>query len=73
MSEEVVLNDQAGLHLSAGPYLLFYSQAIPESEDLASALPWMDDIKVPTIFPSPGLVFGLVDVTCPLGRRQSGQ
>ncbi|KAG8215977.1 hypothetical protein J3R82DRAFT_7960 [Butyriboletus roseoflavus] len=43
--EEVVLNDQAGLHLGAGPYLLFYSQAIPESEDSAPMLPWMDDIK----------------------------
>ncbi|KAH0831081.1 hypothetical protein J3R83DRAFT_13627 [Lanmaoa asiatica] len=43
--EEAVLNDQAGLHLGAGPYLLFYSRAIPESEGPAPVLPWMDDIK----------------------------
>ncbi|KAN0094833.1 hypothetical protein V8E55_003120 [Tylopilus felleus] len=40
--EEVVLNDQAGLHLGAGPYLLLYSRA---TDGPAPVLPWMDDIK----------------------------
>lgn len=43
--EEIVLNDQVGLHLGAGPYLLFYSRAM-ENEGPALQLPWMDDIKV---------------------------
>ncbi|KAF8553500.1 hypothetical protein OG21DRAFT_1597694 [Imleria badia] len=41
--EDVVLNDQAGLHLGAGPYLLFYSRVSEEGP--APVLPWMDDIK----------------------------
>ncbi|KAF9242275.1 hypothetical protein BU15DRAFT_44007 [Melanogaster broomeanus] len=45
VSEEVVLNDHTGLHLGAGPYLLFYSRALPPSVDPASSLPWPDDIK----------------------------
>ncbi|KAF9224715.1 hypothetical protein BS17DRAFT_751550 [Gyrodon lividus] len=45
VSEEVVLNDHAGLHLGAGPYLLFYSRALPEKLDPVSSLPWPEDIK----------------------------
>ncbi|KAF8839694.1 hypothetical protein BDN67DRAFT_737341 [Paxillus ammoniavirescens] len=45
VSEEVVLNDHAGLHLGAGPYLLFYSRALPENVDPTPSLPWPEDIK----------------------------
>ncbi|KDQ64316.1 hypothetical protein JAAARDRAFT_187660 [Jaapia argillacea MUCL 33604] len=33
VTEDVVLNDPAGLHLGAGPYLLFYSRAMTEAEE----------------------------------------
>ncbi|KAF8452404.1 hypothetical protein L210DRAFT_2031624 [Boletus edulis BED1] len=42
VSEDTVLNDQAGLHLGAGPYLLLYSRIC---DSPAPVLPWMDDIK----------------------------
>ncbi|KAL4076724.1 hypothetical protein V8B97DRAFT_2022016 [Scleroderma yunnanense] len=45
VTEDVVFNDTTGLHLGAGPYLLFYSRVVPvESERLAS-LPWPAEIK----------------------------
>ena len=45
VSEEVVLNDAAGLHLSAGPYFLIYSAALTEEEENAP-MPWPTYLKV---------------------------
>lgn len=44
MPEEVVLNDVAGLHLSAGPYFLIYSAALTEEEE-NMPMPWPEDLK----------------------------
>ncbi|KAH7925332.1 hypothetical protein BV22DRAFT_1104980 [Leucogyrophana mollusca] len=43
--EETVLNDAAGLHLHAGPYLLIYSRALPESTEEEIPLPWPEHLK----------------------------
>ncbi|EGN92156.1 hypothetical protein SERLA73DRAFT_117693 [Serpula lacrymans var. lacrymans S7.3] len=43
--EETVLNDEAGLHLSAGPFLLIYSRALPERTEENSRLSWPEVIK----------------------------
>lgn len=45
VSEETVLNDPAGIHLSAGPYFLIYSAAMPEDEE-NMPMPWPDYLKV---------------------------
>ncbi|TFK53221.1 hypothetical protein OE88DRAFT_1657130 [Heliocybe sulcata] len=47
VSEEVVLNDPAGLHYGAGPYLLLYSRAMSEEEEktLPERLQWMDTMR----------------------------
>ncbi|KIJ59889.1 hypothetical protein HYDPIDRAFT_99805 [Hydnomerulius pinastri MD-312] len=45
VTEDVVLNDHTGLHLGAGPYMLFYSRALQEDADLTSSLPWPQVIK----------------------------
>ena len=44
VSEEAVLTDPTGFHLGAGPYMLIYSRAIPESDQ--EPLQWPDDVMV---------------------------
>lgn len=44
MSEEAVLTDATGLHLSAGPYFLLYSQAVSVEEENAR-VDWPDNFK----------------------------
>jgi hypothetical protein len=79
VSEEAVLNDHTGLHLGAGPYLLFYSRALPENVDPAPSLPWPDDIKVgvewflvASCYLPPQLAIVAYRLT-PTGRRESSQ
>jgi hypothetical protein len=43
VTEEAVLNDSAGLHLSAGPFMLFYSKVGPDAVQFTS-----DDEVEPT-------------------------
>jgi hypothetical protein len=45
VSEEIVLTDTAGIHLGAGPYMLFYSRTLSE-EDETMPLPWPQPLKV---------------------------
>ncbi|EPQ51958.1 hypothetical protein GLOTRDRAFT_48407 [Gloeophyllum trabeum ATCC 11539] len=57
VSEEVVLNDPAGLHYGAGPYLLLYSRALSEEDEktLSERLHWMETARVgPTLPPYTG-------------------
>ena len=44
VSEETVLADATGLHLSAGPYFLLYSKTVPEEEENAR-VEWPDNFK----------------------------
>ncbi|KAF7800239.1 hypothetical protein EIP86_011486 [Pleurotus ostreatoroseus] len=44
VSEETVLSDAAGLHLSAGPYFLIYSAAMSEEEENMPP-PWPIELK----------------------------
>ena len=44
VSEESVLEDPVGLHLGAGPYLLLYSQALPDGAEPVD-LQWPPPIK----------------------------
>jgi hypothetical protein len=44
--EETVLTDATGFHLSAGPYMLIYSRAVPEGDQ--GPLPWPEDVVVRT-------------------------
>ncbi|KAJ3557621.1 hypothetical protein NM688_g1374 [Phlebia brevispora] len=44
VSEDVVLNDAAGLHLRAGPYFLIYSAALSEEEE-NMPMAWPDLLK----------------------------
>ena len=39
-----MLTDPTGLHLSAGPYFLIYSQAVPEAEEQART-EWPENLK----------------------------
>ncbi|KII90148.1 hypothetical protein PLICRDRAFT_174928 [Plicaturopsis crispa FD-325 SS-3] len=45
VSEETVLNDQSGIHLGAGPYLLLYSRALPDADGPPPRLPWPEGLK----------------------------
>ena len=45
VSEDLVLNDASGLHLSAGPYFLIYSAALTEEQENAP-IPWPEELKV---------------------------
>ncbi|EKM56764.1 uncharacterized protein PHACADRAFT_207955 [Phanerochaete carnosa HHB-10118-sp] len=42
--EAEVLEDPAGLHLGAGPFLLIYSRSVPQEEESVK-LPWPEGIK----------------------------
>ncbi|TDL20634.1 hypothetical protein BD410DRAFT_725264 [Rickenella mellea] len=44
VSEELVLNDATGLHLGAGPYMLFYSRAV-DADMEHKKCPWPPSIK----------------------------
>jgi len=46
--EDLVLNDTAGLHYGAGPYMLLYSRALPEDMENA-AVQWPERLKSPVI------------------------
>ncbi|KAF8639202.1 hypothetical protein AX17_001688 [Amanita inopinata Kibby_2008] len=41
VTEETVLTDPNGLHMSAGPYLLFYSRHLPP-EQIRVPIPWLE-------------------------------
>ena len=47
VSEEIVLTDQTGFHLGAGPYMLIYSRAVPEGDE--GPLPWPEHVVVRAI------------------------
>jgi hypothetical protein len=44
VSEDTVLHDSSGLHYGAGPYMLFYSRALPLGSDIS--VEWPEAIKV---------------------------
>ncbi|KAI0037037.1 hypothetical protein K488DRAFT_39805 [Vararia minispora EC-137] len=45
VSDDAVLNDTSGLHYGAGPYMLFYSRALPQNTDEAS-IHWPEILRV---------------------------